>query len=430
MTYEEVLQYLYNSLPMYQRVGNVAIKKDLTNTIILCNNLQNPQLTFKSVHVGGTNGKGSSAHSIAAVLQCAGYKTGLYTSPHLKDFTERIRINGEPISKEAVISFVVQNKNLLEQVQPSFFEMTVIMAFDHFAREAVDVTVIEVGLGGRLDSTNVITPLVSLITNIGYDHTDMLGDTLAQIAFEKGGIIKEGIPVIIGEKHEETIPVFSRLSEQRQAPLFFAQDDYTVEVAHKKGGKWIVNVDKEGQRVFENLELALMGIYQLKNLPGILKTADMLRAQGLRIEKSHIISGLARVTELTGLKGRWQILSDHPLTICDTGHNQEAFRDIVAQMESLPHTQLHWVLGFSADKDVDKVLRLLPPYAQYYFCQAQVPRAMDAPLLQEKGAQLGLMGQAFSTVEAAIQAARQQAERSDIIFIGGSTFVVAEIDEL
>lgn len=430
MTYEEALQYLYNNLPMYQRVGSVAIKKDLTNTIALCNSLDNPQLKFKSIHIGGTNGKGSSAHSIAAILQCAGYKTGLYTSPHLKDFTERIRINGEVISKEAVIDFVLQNRSLLEQIHPSFFEMTVIMAFDHFFREKVDVAVIEVGLGGRLDSTNVICPLVSLITNIGYDHTDMLGDTLTQIAFEKGGIIKEGVPTVIGEKHEETTPIFTELSEQRKAQLFFAQEYYKVEVANRNGGKLSVNVDREGEKIFENLELALRGIYQLKNLPGILKTVDVLRDEGLTIEKNHVISGLTRVTELTGLKGRWQVLSQHPLTICDTGHNQEAFRDIVAQLESLHHTQLHWVLGFSADKDVEKVLSLLPQHAQYYFCQAQVPRAMDAHLLQEKAVQMGLIGEAFSTVEDAIQTARRKADFSDLIFIGGSTFVVAEINEL
>lgn len=430
MTYEAVLQYLYNSLPMYQRVGKVAIKKDLANTVALCHYLDNPQLKFKSIHIGGTNGKGSSAHSIAAILQCAGYKTGLYTSPHLKDFTERIKINGEAISRAAVTAFVLQNKGILEQVKPSFFEMTVMMAFDYFAREKVDVAVIEVGLGGRLDSTNVIHPMVSLITNIGYDHTDMLGDTLAQIAFEKGGIIKEGIPAVIGEKQEETTPVFVELAQSRYAPLYFAQDYYHVETASRSGGGSRVNIDRKGEKVYENLMLTLGGIYQLKNLPGILKTIDLLKEQGLKIEKKDVVTGLARVHELTGLKGRWQILPGLPLTICDTGHNQEAFRDIVAQLKSMDYAQLHLVLGFSADKDVEKVLSLLPQSAHYYFCQAQVPRAMDAHLLQEKGNQMGLKGEAFAIVEEALQTARRKADVTDVIFIGGSTFVVAEINEL
>lgn len=430
MTYEEALQYLYNSLPMYQRVGKIAIKKDLTNTVALCNYLENPQQKFSSIHIGGTNGKGSSAHSIAAILQSTGYKTGLYTSPHLKDFTERIKINGKPIPNEAVTDFVMQHQGMLEQIKPSFFEMTVIMAFDHFAREEVDIAVIEVGLGGRLDSTNVIHPMVSLITNIGYDHTDMLGDTLPQIAIEKGGIIKEGVPAIIGEKHEETMPVFVELAASRKAPLYFAQDEYMVEVNNRDGGKFSVNIDREGERIYDNLKLDLSGIYQLKNLPGILTTVDVLRKLGMKIKKEDVVTGLAQVSALTGLKGRWQILSQYPLTICDTGHNQEAFRDIVAQLESMDYSQLHLVLGFSGDKEVDKVLSLLPLSAAYYFCQAQVPRAMDAKLLQEKGKQKGLFGEAFTTVEEALQAARQKADESDLIFIGGSTFIVAEINEL
>ncbi len=430
MTYQEVLDYLYLSLPMYQRVGNAAIKKDLTNTLILCQQLGDPQHQFRSVHVAGTNGKGSSAHSIAAVLQTAGYKTGLYTSPHLKNFTERIRINGMEMSQEAVIDFVVKHKSLLEEVKPSFFEMTVVLAFDYFAKEQVDIAVVEVGLGGRLDSTNVIHPEVSLITNIGYDHMDMLGDTLAQIAYEKGGIIKPEVPVVIGEKHPETTPVFLKLADERKAPLYFAQEAYAVKTVGLEEGQFAVQVYQGAERVYENLRLALGGYYQKKNLPGILTSLALLQDKGWHIQRDHIILGLGAVTRLTGLKGRWQQLATQPLMICDTGHNAEAFREISAQLASMSYANLHMVLGFSGDKDVEKVFHLLPLQAQYYFCQAQVPRAMDATVLQEKGKQAGLRGEAFATVAAAIQRARDNAQPQDLIFIGGSTFVVAEISEL
>lgn len=430
MKYEEVLQYLYSSLPMYQRVGQKAIKKDLTNTIALCRYLDNPHLKFNAIHIAGTNGKGSSAHSIAAILQRAGYKTGLYTSPHLKDFTERVRINGVEIPEEEVVSFVVKNKSALEDIKPSFFEMTVAMAFDYFASEHVDVAVIETGLGGRLDSTNIITPLVSLITNIGYDHMDMLGDTLAQIAFEKGGIIKNGIPVVVGEKHEETTPVFEKLSAIKNAPLYFAQDDYSAEVVNMEGGKSKVHIYKKGEKVIDNLSLALGGVYQTKNLPGILKTLELLNDLGYSTDINQVAEGLRFVHELTGLKGRWQILHTQPLTICDTGHNQEAFKDIVAQLNSIHYTRLHMVLGFSADKDVDKLLALLPRDALYYFCQAQVPRAMASEALKNKAQDQGLQGEAYASVEEAFQNACQRANSDDLIFIGGSTFIVAEIKVL
>ncbi len=430
MTYEEVLQYLYHSLPMYQRIGQAAIKKDLTNTLLLSEALGNPHQQFKSIHVAGTNGKGSSAHSIAAILQSAGYKTGLYTSPHLKDFTERIRINGETIPPQAVVQFVAQHKALLEHVQPSFFETTVVMAFEHFAQEKVDVAVVEVGLGGRLDSTNIIHPLVSLITNIGLDHTDMLGDTLAQIASEKGGIIKEGVPVVIGEKQEETLPVFQALATKRQAPLYVAQEVYEIfsENPGQAGNRF--SVKKEGVLVYENLVLALHGSYQQKNLPGILQVIVLLKEQGFTIQQEHVADGLAHVPSLTGLKGRWQQLAASPLTICDTGHNEEAFRYLVAQLQTIAYDRLHMVLGFSGDKDIQKVLRLLPKGACYYFCQAQVPRALSAGQLSQRAAAFGLAGDTYPTVEAALAQARSQAAPRDMIFVGGSNFVVAEIKEL
>lgn len=430
MSYEEVLQYLYSSLPMYQRVGQEAIKKDLTNTFALCSYLDNPHLKFNAIHIAGTNGKGSSAHSIAAILQTTGYKTGLYTSPHLKEFTERIKINGVEIPKEEVVSFVVKNKPALEDIKPSFFEMTVAMAFDYFASEQVDVAVIETGLGGRLDSTNIITPLVSLITNIGYDHMDMLGDTLVQIAFEKGGIIKDGIPAVIGEKHEETTPVFASLAASKNAPLYFAQDDYRAEVVNMEGGKSKVHIYKKGEKIIDNLLLALGGIYQVKNLPGILKTLELLNDLGYPTDIGQVAEGLRKVHELTGLKGRWQVLDTQPLTICDTGHNQEAFRDIVAQLSSIHYTRLHMVLGFSADKDIDKLLDLLPRDASYYFCHAQVPRAMASTTLKNKAQARGLQGEAYASVEEAFQNAYQSANFDDLIFIGGSTFIVAEIKML
>ncbi len=426
MTYPEVLQYLYDSLPMYQRIGKAAIKKDLTNTLALCQHVNNPQDKFRSVHIAGTNGKGSSAHSLAAILQSAGYKTGLYTSPHLKDFTERIRINGMAISQEAVIAFVTNNRDMLENVKPSFFEMTVAMSFDYFAKEQVDIAVIEVGLGGRLDSTNVITPLISLITNIGYDHTDMLGDTLAQIAYEKAGIIKANVPVVISERQEETTPVFIETAQRQHAPLYFAQDYVRVEATDENK----VSVYEDGEMMFENISLALTGTYQVNNLSGVLQTVALLQQQGWGIDRQAIISGLASVDMLTGLKGRWQTLAQQPLTICDTGHNREAFIYITKQLKTIPYRQLHMVLGFSGDKDIQPVLELLPRQAHYYFCQAQVPRAMPVDVLKEKARRMHLQGEAFPTVEAAIHQAQQQAGADDLIFIGGSNFVVAEIKEL
>lgn len=408
MNYQEAVDFLFGALPMYQRVGKTAFKKDLTNTLRLCETLGNPQEQFRSVHIAGTNGKGSSSHMIASVLQEAGYKVGLYTSPHLKSFTERIRINGRPIPEQRVADFVVANKVAIEDIQPSFFEMTVAMAFDHFAREQVDIAIVEVGLGGRLDSTNIINPEISLITNIGLDHTDMLGDTLAAIAYEKAGIIKAGIPVIIGESHPETAPVFQRIAEDRKSPITFA--------------------DKLS--VSDNYNLDLKGDYQRKNLVGVITVLDELIKAGWNIPESAIEEGLATVVSNTGLKGRWQVLGNNPLTICDTGHNKEGLQLLVDQIQSQSYHQLYMILGFVNDKNVSEVLKFLPNDAHYVFCQASVPRAMPVALIKDHICQSGLKAEYIPDVNDALNFVRTQAHASDMIFIGGSTFVVAELNEL
>ena len=350
MNYQETLAYLYNQLPMYQRVGSVAFKKDLTNTLALCAHLCHPETKFPSVHIAGTNGKGSSAHTIAAVLQVAGYKVGLYTSPHLKRFTERIKINGTEIPEQEVIDFVQQNKAMLEHIQPSFFEMTVALAFDYFAKEKVDIAVVEVGLGGRLDSTNVIVPEVSLITNISFDHTDLLGDTLPAIAFEKAGIIKEHVPVVVSERQPEVVSVFEQQARLHHAPLVFAADHYQASISQQKLGEITIEVLKDGKPVFTNLQLSSGGIYQLKNIPGILQTIDTLVEKGWKISAPHMQEGMQQMVALTGLKGRWQILSQQPLVVCDTAHNVAGLQNVLQQLLALPFGQLHMVLGMGARK--------------------------------------------------------------------------------
>ena len=409
MNYAEALDFLYGNLPMYQNMGKTAFKKDLTNTIRLCEGMNNPQYAFKSVHVGGTNGKGSSSHMLASVLQEAGYKTGLYTSPHLKDFTERIRVNGQPISEENVIGFVEDHHTLIQEIEPSFFEMTVVMAFDYFRREKVDVAIIEVGLGGRLDSTNVIIPEVALITNIGYDHMDMLGNTLELIAGEKAGIIKPQVSVIIGTTQPETQEVFSRTARERNAPLTFAdQQDWNREAYPPD----------------------LKGNYQKQNLPGVLSTIKELQEQGWTVTDKNISKGLSQVVANTGLKGRWQTLSESPLTICDTGHNVNGVELIVEQLQQLTYKRLFLVLGFVNDKNIAEILTLFPSDAQYIFCQSKVPRAMPLATLMTTAMEIGIEGVAVTDVNEALQVARQQAGPNDLIFVGGSTFVVAELEEL
>ena len=430
MNFSEVVAYLYSQLPMFQRIGASAFKKDLSNTIALCEYLGNPHRKFKSIHVAGTNGKGSTSHSIAAVMQVAGYKTGLYTSPHLKSFTERIRINGTEIPEEKVIEFVEKHKPFIEELKPSFFELTVAMAFDHFAQKQVDIAVIEVGMGGRLDSTNVIDPILSIITNIGFDHKEFLGNTLPEIAFEKAGIIKPNRPVLISQTQSETKDVFLKKALECNAPIQFADVIYKSDKVSDQSVPGLYSVHNLESNSKEVIPFQLQGDYQRFNLPGILLAIDELKKLGFPINKEAINLGLANVASLTGLRGRWQTLSHSPLTICDTGHNEDGIRMVVDQLQSLPKNRLHFVIGMVRDKDIDGVLNLLPKDAIYYFTQAQIPRALEAQELREKASNFQLFGEAYQEINEAIRAAKLNAANDDVIFIGGSTFVVAEIDEL
>jgi dihydrofolate synthase/folylpolyglutamate synthase len=428
MNYQETLDYLFNSLPNFQRVGAPAYKNDLNNTLALCAHLGNPERKFKSVHVAGTNGKGSSSHSIAAILQSAGYKTGLYTSPHLKSFTERIRVNGIDIPEEEVVQFVAENKSFLEELKPSFFEMTVAMAFWYFAKVKVDIAVIEVGMGGRLDSTNVITPELSLITNIGFDHMQFLGDTLPLIAVEKAGIIKANVPVVISETHPETRSVFWEIAKNCGAPISFADQVWLISNPKYIDGKVDFFAKKHGYEL--PFQLDLIGAYQRFNLPGILESIETLRNLGWKISDEQLKAGLANVTGLTNFKGRWQILGQNPVMIADTGHNEPGIKEVLKQLKTYSYGQLWMIFGMVRDKDIHKILEILPKTAKYIFVQAQIPRAMPAETLAETAATFGLKGKIIPDVNEAIAFARKKAKSDDLIFIGGSTFVVAEIDEL
>lgn len=429
MNYTETLDYLYTQLPMFTRIGASAFKKDLTNTIALCEVLDNPQHKFKSIHVGGTNGKGSTSHMLAAVLQTAGYKTGLYTSPHLKDFRERIRINGQMISEQEVIDFVAHHQADFEAVEPSFFEMTVAMAFDAFARHEVDIAIVEVGLGGRLDSTNIITPLLSVITNIGWDHMNLLGNTLPEIAGEKAGIIKPNIPVIIGEYQPEVAQVFINKAAKENATLTFASEKWNIEVTEHNSADLlpVTATPLPTSRSPLSLNLDLTGTYQLKNVKTVLTAVDELRKQHFDITDQHIADALQQVKTLTGLQGRWQTLSTQPLTICDTGHNPDGIAEVLKNIAGVAHEHLHFVIGMVNDKDITKVLSMLPKNATYYFCKPDIPRGLEAETLQQQAAALQLHGQAYPSVKMALNAAQQTAAPHDLVFAGGSTFVVAEI---
>ena len=401
MTYKETLDWMFAQLPMYQREGKTAFKKDLTNTLALSKELGFPEKKFKSIHVGGTNGKGSTSHMLASILQEAGCKVGLYTSPHLKNFTERIRINGEEISKRKVSAFVNRNKDFLEKQKLSFFEMTVGLAFDYFASEKVDIAIIEVGLGGRLDSTNIITPEISVITNIGLDHTQFLGETLPEIAFEKAGIIKNKIPVVIGEEQKEVKNVFLAKAEAVKAPIYFASED--------------VN----------NYKTDLLGDYQKKNT----KTAVVAikKLKGFQISEENIKNGLLNVVKNTNLKGRWQVLQENPKVICDTAHNKEGLAIVLNQLKKEQFKKLHFVLGVVSDKKLETVLSLFPKDAIYYFCRPNIPRGLSEGDLQEKAIEFDLIGERYLSVEKAFKSALLNANQQDIIYVGGSTFVVAEI---
>lgn len=427
MNYKETIDYLYSRLPMFTRVGAVAFKKDLHNTLVMCENLDNPQDKFKTIHVGGTNGKGSTSHMLAAIFQQAGYKTGLYTSPHLKDFRERIRINGEMIPETFVTEFINQQRSIIEEISPSFFEVTVAMAFSFFAAQKVDIAIIEVGLGGRLDSTNIITPELAVITNISPDHTNILGNTLAEIAAEKAGIIKPGIPVVIGEMQQETKQVFIKKARETNSDLVFA--DQVLHLAHTAREKEYLrtSVYKGDQVIYKDLELDLSGFYQLKNVLTVLQTIIILIEKGYKITDNHVYTALKRVKAITGLQGRWQKLSEHPLIICDTGHNIAGITEVMRNINTTSYRRLHMVIGMVKDKDINGVLALLPINATYYFCQPQLERALPVAELATAAQSHALHGEAFGTVDQAVRAAKNNAAPDDLIFIGGSTFVVAEV---
>lgn len=429
MNYNETLQYLFTQLPMFTRVGASAYKADLTNTLELCALLDNPQHKFKSVHVAGTNGKGSTSHMLAAILQTAGYKTGLYTSPHLKDFRERIRVDGQMISEQTVIDFVADHEADFARIQPSFFEMTVALAFDVFAKEQVDIAIVEVGLGGRLDSTNIITPLLSVITNIGWDHMNMLGNTLQLIAGEKAGIIKPNIPAVIGEFQQEVADVFADKAQQECAPIRFASEsDLKVEAKRSNGTDVLeVKITPYTNLPTFDLKLDLTGTYQLKNLKTVLIAVDELRKQGFEITDAHLAVALRQVKTLTGLHGRWEVLSTDPLTICDTGHNPEGIKEVLENIANVPYRQLHFVIGMVNDKDITKVLSMLPEDAIYYFCMPNIPRGLEAESLKEQAIGFDLYGEAYPSVKEALSAAQAEARTGDLVFVGGSTFVVAEV---
>jgi dihydrofolate synthase / folylpolyglutamate synthase len=427
MDYKQTLDYMYARLPMFTRIGAAALKPDLTNTLALCSALGNPQTRFKTIHVAGTNGKGSTSHMLAAVLQQAGYKTGLHTSPHLKDFRERTRVNGQMMTEQFVVDWVAKHRDLFENISPSFFEMTVAMCFDYFAQNNVEVAVIETGLGGRLDSTNIITPLISVITNIGWDHTDLLGDTLAKIAFEKAGIIKPSIPVVIGETQEETTPVFVNKANETLSPIIFADQTLRLENFDNSGETAFFDVWQNNTLLFEKMECDLTGIYQQKNIITVLCSILQLQKAGFNITEEHIRNGLKSVKANTGLQGRWQKLSSSPLTYCDTGHNVNGIQEVLKQINRLQFTTLHFVLGMVKDKDITKVLSLLPTNAVYYFCNAQIPRALPAAELQQQAAAMSLNGDVYPFVANALKAAQTAATPADLVFVGGSTFVVAEV---
>ena len=426
MNYAQTLGYLFTQLPMFSRVGAAAYKPDLTNTIRLCEALGNPQQQFKSVHAAGTNGKGSTSHMLASVLQTAGYKTGLYTSPHLVDFRERIKIDGAYCSKEFVVEFTQKIKPLITTIQPSFFEITVAMAFSYFAEQKVDIAVIEVGLGGRLDSTNIITPEVSIITNIGLDHTQFLGDTIPQIAGEKAGIIKKDVPCIVSEYTEETKPVFDAAAIQ--TTLAYGSELYTIlntKYTHDYLEVEVLNKKTEG---VENYKLDLSGIYQAKNIMGVLGAISILQTKGWQISNQHIIDGLSQVKKNTGLYGRWQMIGSNPTIVVDVAHNVAGIQTLLAQIKLVNHQQLHIVFGMVKDKDIDSVLALLPSQAIYYFTQAQIERAIDATELQKKASEHGLRGNIYTHVNEAISAAQKQAQVTDLIVVCGSVFLVGEIE--
>ncbi len=431
--FEAAMDYLLNRLPMFQRSGPAVYKHSLVTSLALDELYGHPHRHYATLHIAGTNGKGSVSHMLASVLQAAGYRTGLFTSPHLTGFRERIRVNGEMIPREQVATWVGDflRRNGSAGLEPSFFELTAEMALCYFADAGVDIAVVETGLGGRLDSTNVITPLVSVITNIGHDHMPLLGSSLEEVAAEKAGIIKPGVPVVIGQYQEATAPLFLAAAAAQGSPCWFACREYQAERL-AAGGEGLTHyrVFRSGELRYARLGTDLGGGYQRLNLPPVLMTLELLRTMGWKLPMEAETEGLASVGRRTGLRGRWQVLGRKPLVICDTGHNEEGIREVVAQIRNTPHRELHMVFGVVSDKDVSAMLALLPPEAHYYFTRASVPRALDARLLQEQAANAGLRGEAFPTVEEAFRAARRNAHPEDLLFAGGSNFIVADLLEL
>ncbi|OQC44402.1 MAG: Folylpolyglutamate synthase [Bacteroidetes bacterium ADurb.Bin028] len=427
MNYQEVIEFMFNSLPMYQRVGAAAYKANLDNTLAFDKITGSPHKKYKTIHIAGTNGKGSVSHSLASILQEAGYKTGLYTSPHLTDYRERIRVNGKKIEESFITEFINSHKNFIKNVKPSFFEMSVALAFKYFELQQVEVAVIEVGMGGRLDSTNIILPELSVITNIGLDHTQFLGNSLAEIAGEKAGIIKQNIPVVIGERQKETEEVFLKKAKEKNSKISFASDNYACKILNSNLKYSNFEVEKKTSDKSYTLNFNLSGKYQEKNLATILETVDNLRNQGFCISDENVKQGLENLIKNTGFHGRWETLSTEPLTICDTGHNKDGLSYTIEQLLSLEFKKLRFVLGFVNDKNVDEVLKLFPKNAEYYFCKAQIPRALDEKILLEKANLVSINGKSFENVSSAYHAAKKDADKNDVIFIGGSTFVVADL---
>ncbi|MBR6092840.1 MAG: bifunctional folylpolyglutamate synthase/dihydrofolate synthase [Bacteroidales bacterium] len=427
MNYAETTNWMFNKFPMYQKIGAKAYKPDLGNIVELLAFLGNPEKKFKTVHVAGTNGKGTVSHTLASIFQECGYKTGLYTSPHLLDFRERIRVNGKMIDEQSVIDFIGNNKAKFEEMQLSFFEMATGMAFDYFAKEKVDIAIIEVGLGGRLDSTNVIMPELSVITNISLDHVNMLGNTLEEIAGEKAGIIKPNTPVVIGETQSETKDVFIKKAQECNAPIYFADQIVDCDKVHVESLDYQkFDIWKNNELYIEAVEFPLLGYYQKKNLATVICAVEILKEK-FNIDKKDIINGLEFVVKNTNLMGRWQVLSRQPLVIADTGHNVGGVKEITMQLGDMVFRKLHFVLGCVNDKDIDGILNLLPQYAEYYFCKADIPRGLDANILADKALHVGLRGNVYESVQQAYQSALNNAHFDDVVFIGGSNFTVAEV---
>ncbi|MCH2045858.1 MAG: bifunctional folylpolyglutamate synthase/dihydrofolate synthase [Saprospiraceae bacterium] len=426
--YQATIDYLYNQLPMFQRTGNKALRKTLEGITLLCTALGHPQNNYPTVHIGGTNGKGSTAHIVMAILKQAGYKVGLYTSPHYIDFRERIKINGELLPQEDVVDFVSENQEIIQKIQPSFFEITVAMAFHSFQKHKVDIAIIEVGLGGNFDSTNIINPLVSVITNIGYDHKEVLGDSLALIAGEKAGIIKKQTPVIIGEQHEETSPVFLKKAAEMNAPILFSEELMNIKLLHKDavGAHYHIS-SKTGEQLYSDLVFELKGDYQRHNLRAALCTIEQLKKISWSISQEDVLLACRNVVALSNIMGRWQQLGEKPLIIADSAHNAEGIQYVIDGFKQINYQTLHLVLGFSREKDLSLIFPLLPKNAHYYFCKPNQPRGLKTEALIEKARAFGIEGLAYSSVQAAFDAAQEAAHKDDLIFVGGSIFVLAEL---